>query len=173
MSSEQKSDMQSQPHKSVRLKDYDYSSSGYYFVTICTDDKQHLFGQIVGEEMKLNTMGEMAQKGWYEITKHRPEIELDEFVVMPNHIHGIIIIKTNENNESQYNKFSKPIANSLSMIINQYKGSFTKWCNENDYDFKWQPSFYEHIIRNEESYNKIATYILENPIKWGLDEYNY
>ncbi|GIW64820.1 MAG: hypothetical protein KatS3mg092_0753 [Patescibacteria group bacterium] len=120
--------------------------------------------------MKLSKIGEIAEKFWLQIPKHFSNVYLDEFVIMPNHIHGILIIKNknvnNDNNnvetchgmslqndkfsqKNQFNKFSKPIKNSLSMIINQYKSAVKRYTNKQKINFHWQSRFYDHIIRNE------------------------
>lgn len=168
---------------SIRLKDWDYSSYGYYFVTICTKDKECFFGNINDGKVSLSDIGIIANNNWIRIPEHLKNANLDEFKVMPNHIHGIIIIENQKYgeeirkgvsyNKSTINKFSKPIKGSLSIIINQFKSSLTRWCHKNgNYDFSWQSKFYDHIIRNEKSLQKIREYIVNNPLKWELDEYN-
>jgi len=154
--------------KSVRLKGYDYSQNGMYFITICTKDRKEFFGEIVNGEMKLNEIGETVKKEWLQTPIIRPNIFLDEWIVMPNHIHGIIEIK---NVETPRWGVSKP--DSLGSIINQIKSICTKKIWKSGYpDFAWQSRFYDHIIRNDESLNKIKEYIRINPQKWEEDRNN-
>ena len=170
---------------STRLKYWDYSSVGFYFATICTYQKHCYFGEIVEGEMRLSEIGKIAKKYWLEIPKHFKNIGLDEFIIMPNHIHGIIVIeyKINNNvetrhgvslqkNENNFNQFSKMVKNSISSIINQFKSSVKRYANKNKIPFHWQPRFYDHIIRNEKSLDEIRQYIKTNPLKWEDDEEN-
>ncbi len=198
---------------SIRLREYDYASPGIYFVTLCTYDKQYLFGDIVDEKMKLNTYGEIACHEWAQSQQIRDEIKLDEFIIMPNHIHGIVQIVganggspfhnggslecangnniTRANNRSTRANGRSPLhshvhspknANennnarmkqkSISSLIAGYKSVVTKQINK----LRnmpcvpiWQRNYYEHIIRNEISLNKIREYIINNPIKWQYD----
>jgi REP element-mobilizing transposase RayT len=185
--------------KSHRLQNWDYSWNGYYFVTICTKDRENFFGKIEKEKMSLNHIGEMVEKFWLEIPKHFENVSLDEFVIMPNHIHGIIIIdnlvstgnanpvETQQHNhvETQQccvstgntkksNTFYKLKPKSLPVIIRSYKSICTKTINhvQNEIFFAWQPRFYDHVIRNENSLNRIREYIIHNPLKWDLDKNN-
>ncbi len=183
--------------KSIRLKYYDYRSHGYYFVTICTHEKICYFGDIDQEKVRLSPLGKIAEKFWLEIPQHFDFVEIDSFIIMPNHVHGIFIIKKNQFNphdvenlharslpkrslpeisEDDLSKIMSDISpkkGSLSSVIRSYKSAVTRWSKLNNYDsFKWQSRFYEHIIRDEESLNNIREYILNNPIKWEEDE-NY
>ena len=162
--------------ESIRLPNYDYSSNGYYFVTICTHKKFCYFGQIVKSQMQLSQVGKIAQKHWQEIPQHFDGVYLDEYVIMPNHVHGIIVINRPNNVETrnfaslQPNKFAPLKPGSLQTIIHAYKSSVTRWCRKNgDDDFRWQSRFYEHIIRDETALNNIRRYIINNPAKWSED----
>ncbi len=203
--------------KSIRLKGYDYSQAGLYFITICVKERECLFGNIVNDEMELNDAGKIADVCWLEIPGHFTNAVLHEHIVMPNHVHGIIELKRvdnirdqNANNVgtrhvvslpdntdnpvgtshvmslpnaignftatrhvvSQKNQFSHPIHGSISVIIQQYKSSVTRFINKNNFShFRWQSRFYEHIIKNELSYQQIADYIINNPINWKDDEF--
>ena len=176
--------------RSIRLKGYDYSQAGLYFITICIQDRKCLFGEIVGiensqPEMVLNDAGKIADKYWLEIPKHFPNAVLHEHMIMPNHVHGIIELKRVDqipnqiaNNDgtrhvvSVRNQFSHPIPGSVSVIVQQYKSSVKRICNKNDFShFRWQSRFYEHIIRNEQSYEQIAYYIMNNPENWKEDKF--
>jgi len=152
--------------KSARLKDWDYSSDGYYFVTICTKNKENFFGEIRNKEMFLSPVGAIAEKFWQEIPEHFTNVKLDVFVVMPNHIHGIVIIDNwNEGVETPRRGVStvdrnphhksewKP--NSLGSIINQFKSVCTKRVREINPDFAWQPRFHDHIILDDKEHNNI------------------
>jgi putative transposase len=178
--------------KSIRLKGYDYSQAGLYFITICVQDRKCLFGEIVGVEnlqpqMILNDAGKIADLCWLEIPKHFPDTVLHEHIVMPDHIHGIIELKRFDHIPNQIgnivgtshvmshnnqNQFSKPIPGSVSVIIQQYKSSVKRFCNKNNFSyFRWQSRFYERIIHNEQSYKKIADYIINNPKNWQKDNF--
>ncbi len=177
--------------ESTRLKDYDYSSNGYYFITLCTKNRECIFGEIINEKMQLSAIGEIVFQGWKNSFVIRKELFRDEFVIMPNHIHGIVIIKDQNktpnpiNNvethgrASQSNRVSLPRTNrlpkSISSFIAGFKSAMTKSINE----FRqtpgmslWQSRFYDHIIRDEKSLNKIRNYIVNNPINWQTDELN-
>jgi len=173
--------------KSIRLKYWDYTTPWWYYVTISTKNHNNYFGEIINGIMHLNEIGKIAQNEWLETEKLRENVELDEFVIMPNHMHGIIILSNNNGVETRrgvseellpfhktrpsvslQREFSKPISDSLSIIINLYKGSVKKECNIQKYIFKWQPKFYDRIIRNEKELFNIRRYIQQNPLKWEL-----
>ena len=167
---------------SIRLKDWDYASTGYYFITLCTKNRKPFFGRIIKENVSLSNIGTVCKLYWSEIPHHFTDANIDAYIIMPNHIHGILII--NEPNvetchgmslqqDPKKNKFSKPMSGSLSVIINQFKSSVTRWCRKNGYiNFSWQSRFYDHIIRSERSLEKVREYITYNPLKWESDEYN-
>lgn len=184
--------------RSIRLKGYDYSQKGLYFITICVKDRECLFGEIVGvenfqPEMILNDAGKIADECWLGIPGHFPNVVLHEYIIMPNHVHGIIelkrvdtvgtrhVVSLPDNSEtfagtshmmSQQNQFSKPVPGSLSVIIQQYKSSVTRLINKYKFlDFRWQSRFYEHIIRNEKSHHRISEYIINNPKNWIEDDF--
>ena len=166
--------------QSNRLKNYDYSQDGYYFVTICTKNHKYFFGKMKNYKMVLNEYGEIAKKIWLEIPNHFPNVLLDECIIMPNHVHGIIIIERNKNYDNVGNKnfcslqkipWETKLSKSLSSIIRGFKIGVTKYFHKkHNYEFQWQKSFYDHIIRNEESVSKIREYIQNNPIKWELEK---
>mgnify|MGYP001114696632 CR=1 FL=1 len=150
--------------------------SGAYFVTICCHNRECLFGEIADDGIKLNLIGEISKKYWLRINEHYKNTNLDNFIIMPNHIHGIIII----NNivgvqyiEPLHNEYQHIIPKSIGSIIRTYKSTVSRWCNKNGYNnFKWQRNYYEHIIRNEKELNQIREYIINNPLKWEFDEEN-
>lgn len=165
--------------RSVRLKEYDYSQAGAYFVTVCAWNRECLFGEIVDGEMQLNELGVVVQECWDEIPRHFPNVELDEFIVMPNHVHGIIVIIVDGRGTAcrapTTEKFGKPVANSLPTIIRSFKSATTKRINQTRGTpgvRLWQRNYYEHVIRNEESLNEIRQCISGNPKRWAEDEDN-
>ena len=167
--------------RSIRLKKWDYSSDGWYFVTICTKNMECVFGEIKNGIMGLSDIGCITNEQWVKTAKLRQNVRLDEFVVIPNHVHGIIIINKppveTRHGASLHgwneNKFGPLPPNSLQSIINHYKGAVKRWCNKNGYkNFQWQSRFYDHIIRNEKSLKYIREYIYYNPHKWESDRNN-
>ncbi len=168
--------------KSTRFPGWDYSSNGMYFVTICTKNKTHYFGNIVNGKMNLNKHGQIANQYWTDIPTHFSNVHLDAYIIMPNHIHGILIIHNvkrrdaiNRVSTGGITKTNNPMLNkSISRIIRWYKGRVTFEINKtgNDTHFAWQPRFHDHIIRNEHSLHHIRKYIQNNPTKWDRDEYN-
>jgi len=161
-----------------RLKYYDYAQTGVYFVTICVNGKDEVFGQIKNNQMYLNDCGNAVKKCWMQIPDHFPHTKLDEYIIMPNHVHGIVVIENNfQANNNVRNKFfcslqwQTKLSRSLSSIIRGFKIGVTKWARQNGLDnFKWQKSFYDHIVRNEKSLHEIHDYIRTNPLKWELDK---
>ncbi len=148
-----------------------------YFVTVCTNNHHFLFGHIAEDRMILNNAGRFVNKCWLEIPEHFPHVALDEFIIMPNHIHGIIIINdinVGANNYSplQINQFRSP-SKTIGSMIRGFKIGVTKWFRKNTNVYNiWQRNYYEHIIRNERKLNKIREYIISNPVKWLLDREN-
>jgi len=177
--------------KTTRLQSWDYSNNGFYFVTICTKNRFPYFGNIVMEtpklgvstaKMQLSEIGKIAQKYWIEIPEHFPFVELDKFIIMPNHFHGIIIIdkpnggididvETPDSGVSTTNTIKKWKSGSLGVIINQFKRKCTIESRIIDPDFGWQSRYYDHIIRDDKSLYKIQNYIINNPAKWKDDDY--
>lgn len=208
---------------STRLQNWDYRWIGAYFITICTKDRINYFGQIENYEMELSHIGIIADIFWNEIPHHSQNVELGAYIVMPNHIHGILIISQNDvesvinfdndniktrnsnivetghalslqqqkkqqQNQKQ-NKFSidnKPESiqkiigqnrfqnigkNSISSIIGSYKSAVTKHAHRLGFEFAWQTRFYDHIIRNDLSFEEITNYIINNPANWSNDKF--
>lgn len=168
--------------QSYRLKGYDYGSEGLYFITICTPDRVSLFGQIVDDKMILNKNGDVAYDCWLKIPEHFPHAKLHEFIIMPNHIHGIIEITENVgaaevNNispqrDQQYSADFKSPSKTIGSIVRGFKIGVTKWMRNNTtiHDV-WQSNYYDHIIRNEESLYRIDEYIRKNPENWRDDKF--
>ena len=138
--------------KSPRLQGYDYASRNYYFITICTHRKQCIFGK----PGNLNASGKTAEQLFLDISSHFPGVQIDKHVVMPNHIHGIIVLSGD--------------GISLSTVLGQYKAAVTRKLRHHHPGGKiWQASFHDHIIRNEKGYQQIWNYIDTNPAKWQTD----
>lgn len=164
--------------RSIRLKDYDYTQNGAYFVTICTHEKRCIFGQVVDGVMSLNEWGRVVQSCWDEIPVHYPMVELDAFVVMPNHVHGVVVITVSVG--AQYiaplpkhgATANNVTPNSLGSIVRTFKAAVTRIINrlpDAPHHPIWQRNYYEHIIRSEDSLNTIRAYITSNPAKWAED----
>jgi putative transposase len=168
--------------RSIRLKDYDYTNPGVYFVTICTWNRECLFGDIVNGGMQLNDFGEIVIREWrYTGDIRRTNVELDEFVIMPNHVHGILTIISGNGcrgmarHAPTVRQFANPVAQSLSSIIGSFKSAVTRQINisRNHPGMPvWQRNYYEHIIRNETEMDRIRQYIIHNPSQWDNDENN-
>ncbi|MFH2049019.1 MAG: transposase [bacterium] len=171
--------MKNKPHiqnrKSLRLKDYDYSQTGFYFVTIVIQDRECFFGEIKDGEMILNDAGKISYARWLWLKEQYHYVDLDEFVIMPNHIHGIIII--NDVTNTNHSDRSRPVITKkikpLPELIGAFKTTSSKMIHKQGLvNFKWQRSFYDHEIKNETDLNNIREYIVNNPLRWELDEEN-
>ncbi len=172
--------------RSIRLPEYDYSQSGIYFVTICCYQKQRYFGEINGKRMSLSTIGQMAKTCWLEIPKHFSNVKLNEFIIMPNHMHGLIqiddyvenvgaqhVVPLRDKTLKSQNKFQHIIPRSLGVIIRGYKSTVTNSCRVNNLaNIIWQRNYYERIIRNDDELNRVREYIKNNPVNWQTDRNN-
>ena len=153
--------------KRLRIKDFDYSSQNYYFVTICTDKRTCVFGDIDS----LNDIGKIVDIELQKVSEHFPNVKIDKYVVMPNHIHAIIVIGCEERTVGNGLELSEKTP-TLSQIIGLYKSGVSRQVHKVYPDLKlWQKSFYDHVIRNEKEYQEIWKYIDENPVRWCDDEY--
>jgi putative transposase len=171
----------SRQRHSPRLKDHDYAQQGTYFVTICTYNRVHVFGNVVEMNVELNTLGCVAESCWRDIPKHFPNVVLDEFVVMPNHVHGLIFISDDSFVGTRHavslpdtrEAFSAPVPGSLSTIVRSYKSAVTNQINRirKITEPVWQGRFYDHIVRTETSLNRLREYILQNPARWEHDKH--
>ena len=145
-------------------------------MTICTHGRVSSLGNVVNGEMRLTGIGMIAAGCWKEISKHFPNVALDAFVVMPNHIHGILTIRRDTAcRVSTVEQFGKPAANSLPTIIRSYKSAVTKQVNElrrAPGSPVWQRNYYEHVTRDERDLNEVREYIISNLLKWDLDNEN-
>lgn len=193
--------------ESTRLKNYDYSSDGAYFITICTKNRQHFFGEIIDNRLTDKKQAGIIQQCWFDLPNHYPNCILDKFIVMPNHVHGLIFIDNRMNGVKRddiKNKFDvintpvetglKPVSTingntiknnqcnnqypkrySLSEIIRGFKTFTAREINKMQNtpgQPLWQPRFYDHVVRNECTLNRIRRYIVNNPIKWQRDRNN-
>ena len=155
--------------ETTRLKSWNYTNPWWYFVTICTKSHKEYFGEINNEKMVLNELGKIAEQCWKEIPVHYKPVELDEFIIMPNHVHGIIILNTVETPYMASLQESKPI--SLGDVVGKYKAAVTRNVHIlGPSDFHWQSRFYDRIIRNEKELFNIRKYIQLNPLKWELEK---
>ena len=154
-----------------RLQGYDYGANGCYYVTICTQNREHYFGEITDEmDITKTEIGEIAEKFWLDIPIHFPFVVLDQFVVMPNHIHAILFFNKTITSW-QPNKFGRQSQN-LGSVIRGFKSSLKRYANENNIDFAWQERYHDSIIRNEYGLNYVRKYIIDNPQNWNEDELN-
>lgn len=170
--------------QSARLPTWDYRSKAWYFVTICTDGRRELLGKVVEGRMQLSNVGEIVREEWLRTPEIRSEVSLDEWVIMPNHIHGIVILdgsgmpvetsRRDVSTAAEREPAFRLLANSLGSTIGQFKSVATKRVRRETRigDFSWQPRFYDHIIRADESLDSIREYIRNNPLKWHLDKDN-
>lgn len=157
--------------RSPRLQGYDYSQAGAYFVTLCCYQRLPFFGQIVDGVVNLSPTGEIAAECWLALPEHFPSVDLDAWVIMPNHMHGIII-RDDLLVGTRYSASASPL--SLGAIINTYKGAVTRaerlCCNEPELRL-WQTRYHDHIIRNEQDLDRIREYIVCNPARWEADAF--
>jgi len=189
--------------RSIRLKGYDYTQPGAYFVTICTYQRIHVFGEVVDGKMVLNETGKIARDEWFKTEEIRPYVRLykDEFVVMPNHAHGIIRIvdqvgtprggvqngeedtpagqrtgqRTGQRPVPTWESFGKPVPGSIPTIVRAYKSAVTYAVNTAQNmrgAVLWQKNYYEHIIRNDRELQNIGWYIVNNHLNWQMDRDN-
>ena len=165
--------------RSIRLQGYDYSSAGAYFVTICAHDHETPFGQITNDEMILSKAGRIVLACWQELPTHYGHVELDAFVVMPNHVHSIIVLGDDDWRDRETEASRKPASTKgrqpLSEVVRAFKTFSAKKINELSGVTGipvWQRNYYEHIIRNDRELQAIRQYILDNPAKWALDREN-
>jgi REP element-mobilizing transposase RayT len=162
--------------RSIRLKEYDYTQIGAYFVTICTHQRQCLFGEIIDGEMHPNLSGQVVISRWRNIPHHFSSIKLDEFIVMPNHLHGIIIISDGLRNQKGKALPLRGTDNgSLGAIVQNFKSISTRKINQINRSSGtpvWQRNYYEQIIHDEIALDNIKKYIITNPSHWKSDREN-
>lgn len=181
---------------STRLQNWDYGWNAIYFVTICTKDRNHYFGEMKNGEMQLLPIGTIADVLWHELNNHFDNVKLDAFVVMPNHIHGIIAINNDGGNGCNgrdnacvvstscvvptscdvpktigQRRFQHQGSGTLSSIVGAYKSAVSRHVHRLGYEFAWQPRFYDRIIRNNDALTRVQTYIVNNPLNWKEDKF--
>jgi putative transposase len=167
----------SRNRRSIRLKGYDYSSNGAYFLTICVRNYECLLGEIQDGQMILNQYGELVRAVWEDLPNQVSDIDLDEYVIMPNHFHAILVIDKSGNSAEIYenldiNDEKERRKMILPKVVGRFKMLAAKAINQSreiEGSF-WQRNYYEHIIRSEEDCQKIREYIINNPMQWELDE---
>jgi putative transposase len=164
---------------SLRLENYGYDQPGGYFVTTCTFGRENLFGEIQDGSMRLNRYGEIVRECLKSIPEHFDNAEVDQFVVMPNHVHSIVVIMNVGARHAvpvpSLERFGKPMTGSLSTIVRSFKSATTKHINnlrQSPGTPVWQRNYYEHVIRNEQSLHRIREYIANNPARWDFDREN-
>jgi len=158
--------------KANRLRYFDYSYDGVYFITICTKNRENRFGEIQFEKMQLNQCGNIADQFWREIPKHFHDIKIDSFVVMPNHVHGLIAIKKTKGFEYKYPLFPRN-HEYLCRVMQQYKAAVTRQVNKiEECVFSWQRSFWDRYVRDEDELERARHYIWSNPKNWSQDSDN-
>ena len=160
-----------QGRRSIRLPDHDYRRPGAYFVTICAKDRARQFGDIISGAVRLSRAGRIAHELWLAIPRHFTHVQLDEFVIMPDHVHGILKLLANSDDRRRLRRFADAVPGSLSTIIGAYKAEVTKRVNalrDAAGESVWQRNFYEHVIRSPRALQAIRTYIRDNPRRWTL-----
>jgi putative transposase len=182
------------PHRcSIRLRAFDYSQPSAYFLTICARENKSLFGRIVDGKMALNALGRIVENCWREIPAHFPNVELATHAIMPNHMHGIIVIRqtmaprtTGDHGESSAKDprrarravplpthgFGAPVAGSIPTVVGAFKSSSAKQIRQlmrNPELQVWQRGYYEHLIRDDDDFRKARAYIRTNPARWAFD----
>ncbi len=171
-----KIDSETRHRRSIRLQGYDYSQAGAYCVTICTQDQKCLFGDIVNGEMGLNDAGKIVADQWIQTAAIRDDIELDEWVVMPNHFHAILVI-TNSVGAIHESPVRMTVAQRRNMVLPKLIGRFkmlsskriNQLCDTTGAKL-WQRNYWEHVVRNEQELNRIRIYIRNNPAQWEMDK---
>lgn len=184
-----KFDPQKHHRRSIRLQGYDYSQAGAYFVTIVTWHRECLFGEVVNGEMKLSKFGLVAKQQWDKLPKRFPNIELGAYMIMPNHVHGIILITAGRGTAGNPNdldsgpsrraptreRFQKPVKGSIPTIVRSYKSAVSYRINlmhGTDGVPVWQRNYYEHVTRNDKDLQNKTDYINANPFLWDEDDEN-
>lgn len=163
---------------SPRLPGFDYGKAGFYFITICTAQREPRFGAITNGEMRLNPAGDIARDAWLDLPNHHPHLSLDEFVFMPNHMHGILVLEDPRRDRFINLSLQKPSVqkrHGLSEILRGHKTWSARRINALEDSAGapvWQRSFYDHIIRDDGALQRIRAYIRDNPLKWELDREN-
>jgi putative transposase len=171
--------------RSIRLENYDYTQPGAYFITITTNERKQIFGEILSDDISLNKLGNIVRLEWERLPKRFDHIELGPFVIMPNHLHGIIIISRRDTGKLEIDKndqrsprvlnteqFGAPVEGSIPTIIRSFKSSVSLRCRlivGKEAKSIWQSGYYEHIVRDVADMDRITGYIQANPSNWMKD----
>ena len=150
--------------QSVRLEGYDYSRVGLYFVTVCCWQKECLFGRVVSDTVELTEAGSLAERFWKEIPVRFPSVVLDEFVIMPNHLHGILQFTMRDNEKTTLGSVMRAYKSLSAIAINRQLGRSERPV--------WQRNYHEHLVGDEEALSNIRRYIILNPSRWDKDDEN-
>jgi putative transposase len=158
------------------LQGYDYTHSGAYFVTICTAQRTHQFGEIIHSVMKLNALGQIAEQEFAQLSRRWQSVDVDLFVVMPNHVHAIIVLSPDEISTPNAQKpDAQKRVPTLGNVVNNYKGGVTRIARQHDLiddsSRIWQGRYHDHIIREEHTLETVRLYIVENPQRWDADTF--
>ena len=165
--------------RSLRLPAYDYSQAGAYFITVCTQNRVMLFGEVIDCDVQLNKMGMIVQQTWDDLPTHYHGIDLDAFVVMPNHVHGIIMLADASERRRAiseivrgFKTFSARRVNERARIGVHVGAGFKPALAQQTRPMRWQRGYYEHVVRNEKALDRIRAYITNNPARWADDPEN-
>jgi REP element-mobilizing transposase RayT len=155
--------------RSIRLPGFDYARCGAYFVTICTAHRQNLFGAVMDGTMVLNEAGEVAASCWTAIPSHFPIASVDAWVVMPNHVHGILLIETD--GEVEHTAIPNGTTRTVGSIVRGFKIGVTNWFRKQSIgDAIWQRNYWERIVRDDTELDRVRTYVAHNPRNWSRDD---
>jgi REP-associated tyrosine transposase len=160
---------------SPRLAGWDYGSHGLYFVTVCTKHRIHYLGEVIQSKnlddafVEYTDIGKIAHENWLRIPEFYPFVKLDDFSIMPDHMHAILFIDRPDKNSWEANKFGAQKEN-LAAVLRGYKSSIKRFANDNEIEFTWQPRYYDRVIRDDKEYTNIREYIYDNPKNWLSDK---
>jgi REP element-mobilizing transposase RayT len=160
--------------RSIRLKDFDYAGHGAYFITTVTHERRPLFGRVVRNDVELGPLGELVRDEWLRTADLRSYVRLDQFVIMPNHIHGIVFIEE-PNAHASASAFGSMQGGSVGAIVRAFKSASTRRIREQLDQPElvvWQRNYFERVVRSESHLNVVRQYVIDNPIKWAIDREN-
>ena len=156
------------PH---RRQGWDYATTGWYFITVNCYAGEMYFGRVEQGKMILSELGYAAATAWRAMERVYPVLVIDAWVIMPNHVHFLFAINNPEHRQYLPNAFQRMVPNSVSSIMNHFKGRITKYAKRESISFAWQPKFYDRIVRSREEFHNIRQYIIDNPQKWESDRF--